>query len=366
MLKRLIIVIAALVVVFGGIFGWKAFVAYKTQDYLANMKPPAVTVSSTTVSEQQWQVRIPLVGQLDAIQGIRVSTEVPGKIASITFESGQHVEAGTVLVELDASAEKALLRSLRAELKLAQLDLERARDLLKTAAVSQAQLDRAQSQMEKLQGEAEEQAALVEKKTIRAPFSGELGIRRVDMGEYVPPGTEIVSLQQLDPILVNFSLPERFAPYVMPDQPLDIEVAAFPGRAFEGVLTAVSPEVDVSTRVIRLQGSLPNPEGLLRPGMFAKIEVVRPVVDSVITVPYLAVSFFPYGDSVFIINEKDGDLVVERKQIKTGRIRDGMVEVLEGLEAGQRIVHTGHLKLRTGQRIEIDNSVPLPPVVGTP
>lgn len=359
MTRRMIIVIAALAVLFGGIFGWKAFQGYRIAQYRASMKPPAVTVSSTTARKEQWKTKISGVGGLSAIQGVEVSSEVPGKVGSINFESGHQVEKGTLLVQLDASAELGQLRAVKAELALKRLDYERAKGLVRSAAVSQAQLDRAKSEMESLEGKVAEQRALVAKKSIRAPFAGSLGIRRVNVGEFVSPGTEIVTLQSLDPIYLDFTLPEKHLNELSVGQLVEVEVGAYPKEIFLGTVNAVSPKVEATTRNIRVQATLENGEQRLRPGMFARVMVVVPGIDSVVTLPRTAVTFFPYGDSIFVIDKQNGDLVVARRQITVGRIRGGRIEIVSGVGEGESVVNAGQLKLRTGQTVRIDNSVTL-------
>ena len=359
MAKRLIIMAMLLTLVFGSLFGWKAFVRHKTAEYLANARPPAVVVSSAEVQEDRWQKQVESVGTLSAIQGVDVSSEVPGTVADISFRSGQQIRKGDLLVQLDATAERAELRSLEAQLELARLDYERALGLRESTALSQAQLDRAKSVMDSLQAQVEEQAAFIAKKAIRAPFAGELGIREVNLGEYVSPGTPIVTLQTLDPIYANFTLPERFLQELAVDLQLRVDVAAYPEDEFTGTVTAISPKVEETTRNVMVQATIANADRRLRPGMFARITVLTGGDHRVLTVPRTAITFYPYAESVFVITEQDGALVVDRRQVITGEIRSGRVEVVSGLLAGDLVVATGQLKLRAGQRVEIDNSIDL-------
>ncbi len=360
---RLGLVIGFLVVVFGGVFGWQAFVAHMTDQFIASYEPPPVTVAATQVTREEWQPKISAVGGLHAIQGVEISSETPGKVVSLDFASGSSVSAGDLLVQLDATAEEAQLRALNAELVSARLDYERAKGLAKTKAVSQAQLDKAQSELDRLEAKVEEQLALIAKKSIRAPFSGELGIRQVNLGEFLSPGTPIVSLQSLNPIYTNFMLPERYLNEIAVDQTIEVSVAAFPDRVFSGTVTAISPKLEETTRNVRLQATLDNPDFSLRPGMFARVYVHVEGDPFVLTIPRTAVTYNPYGDSVFVIEGDGEDLTVLRMTITTGRDIDGRVEVVSGLVEGQRIVDTGHLKLRNGQKIKIDNSVELPQIV---
>ena len=366
MTKRLLFVIGFLTLVFGAIFGWKAFVSYQNAQSRATARPPAVVVSATTVTTDRWQARVSSIGSLSAIQGVEISSEVPGTVAAISFESGLQAKAGDLLVRLDATAEFAELRSLQAQLELARLDYERSQGLLRSTALSQAQLDRAKSVMDSLQAQVEEQGAFIARKSIRAPFSGELGIRMINLGEYISPGTEIVTLQSLDPIFANFTLPERFLQQLAVGQKVQLEVAAYAEEDFAGEVTAISPKVLESTRNVSLQATLKNADHRLRPGMFARVYVLTGGSDPVLTVPRTAITFYPYGDSVFVVDKTADDLRVERRQVATGRIREGRVEITSGLGAGEQIVSAGQLKLRSGQRVEIDNSIVLPDQVLKP
>jgi membrane fusion protein (multidrug efflux system) len=356
----MIAMLAVLAVVFGAIFGWKAYTSQQAQARLAGARPPPVTVSSAMVDEAQWQVRVEAVGSLRAFQGVDISAEVPGTVASIGFESGQRIAQGDLLLRLDASAEQAELRALQAQLELARLDYRRARGLQERTALSQAQLDRAKSVMDSLVAEAEEQQALIARKSVRAPFAGELGIRQVSEGDYLSPGTAIVTLQRLDPIYADFMVPERHLRVLAPGLSIEVEVAAYPNRTYTGQITAISPRVEEKTRNVVLQGTLTNAERTLRPGMFTRVAVLIGDINEVLTLPRSAITFYPYGDSVFLIEARDDDLIVERRQVTTGRIRDGRVEILSGLAPGDEVVSAGQLKLRNGQRVRIDNTVPLP------
>jgi membrane fusion protein (multidrug efflux system) len=364
--KPFIIVIAALVVVFGGIFGWKAFLSYQIAQYMANMPARTVTVSSTQAQTENWVNNISAVGGLNAIQGIEIASEVPGKITRIAFESGHSVEQGALLIQLDATAEEAQLRALKAELQSAKLDYERALGLVRSSAVSQAQLDRTKAAMDSLEAQVDGQAELVSKKSIRAPFSGELGIRQVDLGEFVSPGTEIVSLQSLSPIYADFTLPERHLRDVMVGQQVEITGVALRGKTVYGAVTAVSPKIEMTTRNVRVQATFDNPEDWLRPGMFVQVSVVIGGAVDVTTLPQTAVSFLPYGNSVWRIVEGVKDrsgsevLTVESQLVNTGRVRNGRVEILSGLDHNAQVVNTGQMKLRNGQFISVDNSIVLP------
>ncbi len=360
MIKRMLAMLLALGVLFGGIFGWKAFKADQLSTARAAMKPPAETISSAVVMQESWERTVTSVGTLNAIQGVDVSAEVPGIIASTTFDSGQSVQAGALLVQQDDASEQADLRSLQAQLKLARLDYERASGLEQRSALSQAQLDRAKSQLDSLTAEVEAQRADIRRKAIRAPFSGELGIRLVNVGQFLSPGAAIVTLQRLDSLYVDFTVPERHLQTLKIGQIVDVSSAAFEAQIFNGKITAISPKVDEKTRNVQVRATLPNKETKLRPGMFARISVQSGNVESVMTLPRTAIAFYPYGDSVFVILGEGDALTAERRHVTTGPVREGRIQILKGLETGDRVVSAGHLKLRSGQPVVIDNSVQLP------
>ena len=356
---RLIIVALLLCVVFGSIFGWKAYQQKQTAEQIAARGPSTVTVATAIATTEFWADKINTVGSLRAIQGVEISAEVSGVVAELSFVSGSSVEAGAQLLELDDTAEAAELRSLDAQLELAKQDYERAKGLSIKTVLSQAQLDRTKSVLDSLDARAEEQQALIARKSIQAPFSGELGIREINLGEYLSPGTPIVTLQQLDPVFTDFTVPERYLSSLSVGQIIEVEVAAFPAEIFRGKISAISPKVEPRTRNIELQATLKNTDKRLRPGMFARVAVILGSAKKVVTVPRTAVEFLPYGTSVFIVTEKDDALTVERRQVTTDRILGTRVEIIKGIESGERVVSAGQLKLRNGQHIRIDNSVEL-------
>ncbi|MBT3830967.1 MAG: efflux RND transporter periplasmic adaptor subunit [Gammaproteobacteria bacterium] len=359
MINRFIIVALSLGLVFGSIFGWKAYQQRQIAEQLAARGPSTVTVATAIATTETWAHKINTVGSLRAIQGVEVSAEVSGVVAEISFVSGSRVEAGAQLLELDDTAEAAELRSLDAQLELAKQDYERARGLSIKTLLSQAQLDRTKSVLDSLEARAEEQQALIARKSIQAPFSGELGIREINLGEYLSPGTPIVTLQQLDPIFTDFTVPERYLSSLAVDQIIEVEVAAFPAEVFQGKISAISPKVESRTRNIELQATLQNSDTRLRPGMFARVAVILGGANKVVTVPRTAVEFLPYGNSVFIVKEEGDALTVQRRQVTTGRTLGTRVEIIKGIKSGEQVVSAGQLKLRNGQHIQIDNSVEL-------
>jgi len=357
-IKRLILVILLLVVMFGGIFGWKYFQGQKMAAMMAAPPPPA-TIASAEVQVETWQPFLYSVGSVVATQGVFVTTEVPGQVEKILFESGHQVAAGDVILQLDDSVDEADLEGLIAQLNLARLQFERARKLLKDRSVSQSEYDQSRAQLDSAEATVASKRAVIAKKKIRAPFSGQLGIREVDVGEYLSPGARIVPLQALDPVYVDYTLPERHFDQLAVGQAVRVEVQAYPGRVFAGSISAINPGIDPGTRSVRLRSTLDNPEQLLRPGMFAQVRTVLPARDDILTLPRTAVTYNPYGESVFVIVEQDGQQVVQNRRIRTGEVRAGRVEIIDGLQAGEVVVSAGQVKLRNGQPVTIDNSVTL-------
>lgn len=360
MILRLSLAILFFSLVAGGVYVIKQRQGQALAQRMAGGPPPA-TVTATSVALLPWAQRIEAVGDLKAIQDVAIASEVPGKVVDIRFESGAAVRSGDVLIVLDAGEDRAQLDSLKAELELARQEHQRVRRLQGSAAFSQSQLDRTQSQMASLEAQVERADVLLRRKVVRAPFDGVLGIREVSLGTFVSAGQPIVQLQSLSPIYVDFTVPERHRAALDVGQRIELEVAAWPDDAFVGALKVVSPAVDVRTRTLRLRGELPNAEGRLQPGMFATVHLVLSDDQPVLTLPRTAISFFAYGESVFTISQQsDGRLTVARQPITVGRTRGERVEVLSGLKDGQRVVHTGHLKLRDGQTVVIDGGIVLP------
>jgi membrane fusion protein (multidrug efflux system) len=359
LLLRLTATVLIIALVVGGVVAVKHRQEAARAQVMAGGPPPAV-ITATTVARQQWAQRIEAVGDLKAIQDVAVASEVSGKVIEINFTSGAAVQAGEVLVRLDASEDRAQLDSLAAELKLAQLENQRVRKLRGSAAFSQSLLDRTQSQVASLLAQTERQRVLLGRKVVRAPFDGVLGIRRVSVGTIVAPGDSIVRLQSLSPIYVDFTVPERHRGTLQTGQALEIAVAAWPGQTFDGELIVVSPEVDTRTRTLQLRGQLENADQRLQPGMFATVHLILSGAEPVLTLPREAISFYAYGESVFTIAESAEKLTVARQMIKVGRTRNEQVEILSGLSADQRVVHTGHMKLRDGQHVVINAGIPLP------
>jgi membrane fusion protein (multidrug efflux system) len=319
--------------------------------------PPPAVVTTTQVVEQSWRPTLQAVGSVVAVQGITVANEVPGLVREILFESGQPVEAGDVLLQLDDAVDQAELRGLEASLALSELRYQRAARLIKDRSVSQSDVDTARAELTSAQALVASQRALLAKKVVRAPFSGMLGLRAVSLGQYLPAGSEIVPLQALDTVFVDFSLPERQLGSVPIGQSVAVRVDAHPDQVQRGEVIAINPGVDAVTRMVRLRASLPNPERLLRPGMFAKVSLDLGRSDSVLTLPRVAITYAPYGDAVFLLLQQDGTATVQQRQVQTGAVIDDRVVIEGGLAAGDRVVLTGQVKLRNGMAVQVDNRV---------
>ncbi len=358
MRTRLLVVILFLGLLFGGMFAIKSCQSRQMAIMQSAPQPPT-TVAVATATETEWQPYLEAIGTLVATQGVFVSAEIAGKVREIQFESGEPVEAGALLLQLDDSVEQAEVQGLIADEGLGKLEFERAAQLLTDKLGSQADYDRTRAALKKTQAELAARRALLEKKAIRAPFPGVLGIRQVDVGAYLEPGDHIVSLQQLDPIYADFSLPERYQSSITPGQQVNIQVKAWPDQHFEGVISAIDPRIDSNTRSVSIRATLANPKLLLRPGMFAEVRLLLPVRGNVVTVPQTAIMYNPYGDAVYVVQPGDAGLVVEYRQVQTGSVRAGQIEINDGLQAGERVVSAGQLKLRNGMPVSIDDSVQL-------
>jgi len=351
MSKHIIWLLVVVVVLFGGLFGAKFYQI----DQKKNMKKTmsATTIAATVVIEESWQQTIPSIGSLVADSGIYVANEVAGTVSAIHFESGQQVKRGQLLIELDRDTDEAELNSLKATNELAQIQLDRQEKLLKTRSVSRDRYDETRTLVDKAQAEADAKIAHIAKKKISASFPGELGIRLVALGQYLPVGTAIVSLQKLSPIHVDFSIPERYLSSLYKGQVVDIEVQAYPKVKFLGEVTAFNPDVEVASRSLKVRATLTNSDDRLRPGMFADVDLLYSSEISLKTIPDTAISYNPYGNYVFLITESDSKLTVQRQQITVGATYKGRVEILSGIELGDVVVSAGQNKLRNGMAVKI-------------
>lgn len=386
MARRLLIVLGLCALVFGGIF----LVKYKAREgmnaYFDSMPAPPATVTSAAAEAMTWDNRLEAAGTLVAVQGTEVTTQAGGIVQAIHFESGQRVAEGAKLVTLDAANDLGELKRLQAQADLAELNRARGERLIAQGAISKSDYDALAGAASVAAAAVEAQQAKVAQKVLRAPFAGRLGIRRINLGQYVSPGTAIVTLQSLDPIDVDFALPEHHVAAVRPGLTVNVAVDSYPGEAFTGRVLAVEPRVTESTRNFGVRARLPNRDHRLRAGMFGHVTLQLPGRAKVVAVPRTAVNYDPYGNSVFVIQKKEikasapeppdaaaaaakakaapaaggppkTDLVVRQRFIKTGAARGDYIAVVEGLEAGEEVATSGLLKLRNDQPVIINNEV---------
>lgn len=369
---RMTLMLIAALLVFGGVFAVKALIGAQTNRFFDNMPQPAAAVSAAAARSERWADDAEAFGSLVAVNGTDVTTEAGGVVRAIEFEAGQPVRAGDVLVRLNTDSELATLKSLETSAKLATVQAERWQKLGQDRLVSLDEVQQRAAAAASARAQVDAQRALIAQKTIRAPFSGELGIRRVNLGQFVSPGDPIVSLQQLDPIHLDFALPEQQIDRLRPGTAIRATVDALPGRTFEGRVTAIEPGVDPDTRNFTAQATLDNPEGLLRPGASARVGFAFGGEREVVVIPQSAVSFNPYGNAVFVIgstaraegetdmqgNVLTGDkLVVTQRFIRTGATRGDLIAVTDGLKPGEQVATSGLLKLRNGAEVTINNEV---------
>jgi membrane fusion protein (multidrug efflux system) len=358
MIKRMFLMLVVVALFFGGVFGWKAFVARQMGMAMSSQAMPPVTVSTVVATELPWMPLIPAVGTLRAGQGVNVTAQESGIITELRFDSGQEVRAGDLLAQQYVGDAVAHLDGLKADVTLAELNLVRSRDLLDKNLISQFEYDVQKTDRDRAVAMAENLRLVINKKSIRAPFSGRIGIRRVDIGQHVEPGDDIVRLEALDRILVDFPVSQRAVSKVHVGQPIRVRVDAYPGMIFHGTITAVAPQVRSETRDIHVEAGISNPAEQLLPGMFAEVAIELPVVDAVVTLPQSAITFSPYGDSVYRVLDGDGELpTAENVFVTTGETRGDQVAILSGVQPGDTIVSAGQLKLRSGSSVIVNNSV---------
>jgi len=361
MKSKIVLAIGIVVLIVGALAGIKALQIRKLTT-LPYVVPPE-TIASAVATEQPWQVTLSAIGSVTPMQGVTLATELAGVVKEVAFTSGATVAKGDLLLRFDTAFEAAELRAAEAQMDLARLTAERVRKLRSDNTVSQAELDTAEASLKQLKANADVISATIDKKTIRAPFAGRLGIRLVNLGEYLEAGKPIVSLQSLSPIYVEFSLPQQEVGKLKAGLPVRFETDAFPDRKFTGTLTAINPALDAGTRSVRMQATIPNEEQLLRPGMFARVEVVLPESKPALVIPVTAILSAPFGDSVFVIEPKPADtngpagLVVRQQFIRTGHVRGDFVSVESGLKAGEKVVSAGQFKLRKGMMVQENNEL---------
>lgn len=396
MIKRFIIA-AILVALFLGGLAYFQFIMKPEmiRNIIAQSAPPPETVSAEPAKQESWERRLHSIGSLTATQSIDVSSQVPGIVDEILFKGGSNVKKGTILVRLDTQVERADLASNQATLKQAGLQLDRQQDLVRRGAGAQARLDEAQAERDTAAAAVQRTEALIAQKTVKAPFAGRLGIRNVNQGQYVSAGMALVTLQALDPIYMDFPVPEQHADVLAVGQKVEVTFNSMPGETFSGEVIMLDARVSTETRTLQVRGQLANKDGKLLPGMFANVAVVVGKPREVVTLPRTAVTYSLYGDSVFAVQAAQADetaggegengeakdeapssgsgsddesavRTVERRFVKLGEVRGDRVVIAEGIKAGEEVVTSGQIKLKSGGRVRLDNSSPLTPPLPTP
>ena len=372
---RLIVMGVLLVVVFGGFYAWQRTREVMTAQFFATMKPPPVPVVAVAATAQAIPQMFAGIGSLAAVHQVTVAPEIGGRVTKIFFEAGATVHAGDPLVQLNDEPERGDLANFQAQARLSQINLVRAKELAQRGNGPQVNVDTNQSQLDQANAEIAKTQGLIAQKLIRAPFGGILGIRQIELGQYLTPGAAVVSLTDLDTLYVNFTLPEQNRGRLTVGQDIVIVVDAYERRKFPAKLTTIEPQVGADTRTIKLQATLANPEHLLMPGMYAHVHVVLPSLPDVVTVPETAVEFTLYGDSVFVVTEDNAPrapapgagqaaapapsgpaLKVKRTFVKTGDHFDNKVAILDGLKPGDRVATSGQIKLTDGAAVTLTNS----------
>ena len=407
MKKRMTIMVIALLVVFGGLIAWNIIKGVLIKRYFSHFEFPAVSVSSVTAKEQNWEPKIAAVGNFVAINGVDVNSQAAGNVVALHFNSGQYLEKDKPLIDIDDSVEQATLKFNQADMSLQQINYQRQADLFKRGATSTSSVDEAKAKLLEAQANVEKTQALIRQKHIATPFAGQLGIRQIDLGQYITPGrTTIVTLQSMDPLFLQFYLPEQLLRQLKINQTVTFGIEQYPNVRFEGKLTAINSRIDTNTHTIQVQATLPNcPAKALKdpmhsplikirqqsngglpivscdsalneknhiehftfmPGMFASIEVEQPKIPGVVVLPSTAISYTLYGNSVFVI-EKDADkdskgddvFRVKRVFVSTGDQEGNYTMITKGIKAGQMVAASGELKLQNGTRVTINNDVKL-------
>ena len=363
MTKRMLIMLIIVGLLFGGLFGYKIFTARMIKKFMAAGQSPPAIVTTVKAELLTWQPQLKAVGSLRAMRGVDVSSEISGIVRTLHFKSGDEVKSEQILVQLNADADVALLHSLEAAAELANTVYERDKKQFEVQVISQATLDSDAADLKSKKAQVAQQAAIVDKKTICAPFAGRLGISTVNPGQYVNPGDKIVTLQLLDSVYVDFYLPQQELSLLSIGQKVTVSTDTYPGRTFAGKITAINPKVDPDTRNVQVEATIANPKHKLLPGMYATVEVIAGEVQRNITLPQTAVTYNPYGDTVYIVEEsgksQDGKPLLIAKQtfVSVGRTRGDQVAILTGIKEGSIVVSSGQLKLKNGSVVIVNNQI---------
>ncbi|HTL19035.1 MAG TPA: efflux RND transporter periplasmic adaptor subunit [Patescibacteria group bacterium] len=361
MTRKVIIAVILVLLIAGGLVAIKALQVNKSVEVGKTFAPPPESVSVATVREEKWQNSLTAIGTINAIQGVTITPEIAGTVTEISFDSGVVVAKGDLLVRLDTSSEEAQLRAVQAQLELARINLTREQSLRKETIGSQSDLDSAEATMKQTEANADAIRATIAKKTIRAPFAGQLGIRQINLGQYLDAGKPIVWLQTVTPVYADFTLPQQELARLTNGMQARLRLDAYPDRIFEGSLTAINPGLDQTTRSVGLRATFDNPNQMLRPGMFARVEVLLPENQNVLVVPAISVLRAPSGDSVYVVEPDGADgksgFKVRQQLVRLGADRGDFVSIESGLKVGEHIVSSGQFKLRTGMAVVEQNDV---------
>src|ERR1700761_7992836 len=359
--RRMIIMLIGVTLVFGGVIGFLGYYHYKRDQAMAAMGYPPQSVSTVVAGTQDWQPQLEGVGSLRAVNGADLSSQVAGTVSGLHFESGADVKAGTLLVELQSADDVGKLQSLKATAALAQITLDRDQKQIKVQGVSQQQVDSDAQNLKNAQALVAQQQATTDYKNIRAPFDGRLGIRQVDLGQYLAAGTVMVTIQSLDPIFVDFNLPQQSVSQLKVGQKVKAKVDTFPGKMFPGEITAINPKVDANTRNVQIRATLQNPDRVLLPGMYATVDIDVGAPEKHVTVPSTAITYNSFGNTIFLVDDQGKDeqghpkLAVRQIFVKTGATRGDQVAILDGVKNGDTVVVAGQMKLRNGASVVVDN-----------
>lgn len=364
MAKRMVIMLICVGILLGGLVGFHFFGLFMMKKYMASAGAPPATVTTAKADAEDWQPQIHAIGSMRAVRGVDVTTEIAGLVREINVKSGQDVKAGTVLVQLNADSDLATLHSLQATADLAQTVLTRDQAQLEADAIAKAQVDSDLADLKSKRAQVASQQALIDKKTIRAPFSGRLGITIVNPGQYLNPGDKIVTLQTIDPIYMDFFVPQQQVSGVAVGMPVSVTNDAFPGMSFPAKISAIDPKVDTATRNVQIEALVANGKAQLLPGMFGRADVDSGAKNHYVTLPQTAITYNPYGATIFVgkdSGKKDDKgkavLVAQQVFVTPGPTRGDQVAILKGVDAGAEVVTSGQLKLKNGTTLIIDNSV---------
>ena len=363
MLKRMIIMLALTGLVLGAVFGFEAFRSSIIRKVMASLANPPQTVATTVAASQEWQSQLEAVGSVRAVNGANLSAQVSGIVSALHFESGTDVKTGDLLLELMAADDIAHLNALKATADLARITYERDLNLVQTKAVSQQTVDTDLGNLKNAKALAAQQQALVDYKSIKAPFAGRLGLRQVDLGQYLAAGTTIVTLQQLDPIYVDFYVPQQALAQIKTGQAVTATIDTYPDRTFVGTVQAINSLVDTATRNVQIRAKMQNKGDLLLPGMFATVDIDVAAPQRYVTLPLTAIAYNSYGNIAYVIDDKGKDpngqpqLSARQTFVTTGATRGDQVAVISGVKDGDTVVTAGQIKLHNGSPVKIDNTL---------